>query len=477
MHEGEAHGVLAAGAREADGLCLAERLERRALLHARRTRQHGQLELAAHHREQAQDAPAARRKPLELPAQHVAHALGYGQTVAELCDVELALGGELGQLRNEQRVARRGREHRLDHRRRWHLGRRALEQEADRLAPQALQVDALDECVPGAGREHARKGPLRPRRIAERADQMDACAEQRGHHGVEQQQSRLVGPVQVVDHEQERLRLADALQEQRHGVEEAEADLGAIEVAVLGHLAGQRELGDPGELVQLGVDLLRDGRGALGREQSAHDLQPRPERRRAFAVEAAADLDIETARLAFARQLGREPRLADAGGAGDERHPRLAARRGRERRAQRGHGVVAIDEVGRGPLGGPGYRQRAGAKSRRDATHRAGLGGRGCAGLGLRARHLRDEADALAADRLDRALGRVGVAEHAAQVAQRAPQRQVADANVGPEHLEQLRLGHDSIAMPHQVDEQSQRLRWIRTGTPRCHSSVPDSSS
>jgi hypothetical protein len=168
-----------------------------------------------------QHALARIREPLELPAQHVAHAPRDRQALRQVSHLELAVRGQLGELRDEQCVTGRGREDRFDDLGRGRLVGCVLEQHAHRVATQALQVDPLGERLARAGREHTGERALRPRRIPKRRDQVDARVLQRRDQVVEQQQARLVGPVQVVDHQEQRLRLAHPLQQHAERFEEA----------------------------------------------------------------------------------------------------------------------------------------------------------------------------------------------------------------------------------------------------------------
>ena len=146
-------------------------------------------------------------------------------------------------------------------------------------------------------------------------------------------QRRLVGPVQIVEHEHERALLRAAAQQPGERVEEPEARLLAGEAgrgrqrrqarAQLGHEL--RQLGRVG--AERRAQPLRLGR----RHELAQHLHPGPEGRRALAFEAAPDQHLRAALARHARELLGRARLADAGLAGEQHEPAAAGERRVER--------------------------------------------------------------------------------------------------------------------------------------------------
>ena len=133
-------------------------------------------------------------------------------------------------------------------------------------------------------------------------------------HELQQQQRRLVRRVQVVEHQHERLRVRDALQERGQGVEQPEA-----RALGLGRRR-RRQVGDDvaqlrqqlGEVRRPGPEL-RPQRGGLGRaDVGAQRLHPRPVGGRAAGLPAAADEHQRAARSRPRGELLGQPALADA---------------------------------------------------------------------------------------------------------------------------------------------------------------------
>ncbi len=146
----------------------------------------------------------------------------------------------------------------------------------------------------------------------------------------QQLQRRAVGPVQVVEHEHHRRVGADLAQQRAHGVEEAEAlrvGVGARDRA-RGDVRGRRA-----ELRQQDRELrgarpqpVAQGVQRRARRPSAQHLHHRLIRRQRLLVEAPVE-DDRAALVGLARELGREPRLADPGVAREQHQCALAVGR------------------------------------------------------------------------------------------------------------------------------------------------------
>ena len=130
----------------------------------------------------------------------------------------------------------------------------------------------------------------------------------------QQQQRRLVGGLQVVDHDQQRPVGGERAQEERDPVEEREARaVGLQRVAALGQAEALAQLGgqadDPaGAGAERGAQLVVGG----ARGELADHLDPGPERRRAAAVPPARPHDAGAGAAGLLAQRLRQARLADA---------------------------------------------------------------------------------------------------------------------------------------------------------------------
>ena len=165
------------------------------------------------------------------------------------------------------------------------------------------------------------RGEGRPQRVgrgridvAARADDHDPALGELAGHELQEQQRRLVRRVQVVEHQHERLRDRDALQERGQGIEQPEArSLGFGP-------GGRRQVGD--DVAQLRQQLgevrrsrpqLPAQRAGLGPEDvGAQRLHPRPVGGGAAGLPAATDQDERAARPGERSELLGEAALADA---------------------------------------------------------------------------------------------------------------------------------------------------------------------
>ncbi len=131
---------------------------------------------------------------------------------------------------------------------------------------------------------------------------------------LQEQQRGLVRPVQVVDHEGQRLHPGGVRQEGGDAVEEPEARLLGLE---LGGLGKPRQplahLGDHlGDVGRARPHLRQQGPRLAIVDVGPDDLHPGPVGRGAFALVAAAPQDLGAAQPGVGRQLLRGARLADA---------------------------------------------------------------------------------------------------------------------------------------------------------------------
>lgn len=268
-------------------------------------------------------------------------------------------------------------------------------------------------------------------------------------HRLQQRDRRGIRPVQVIEHEQQRLLPAGMAQERGDRVEEAQAGLLRIRT-------------DGRQRSELGEDLRQPGR--LVAEQAAHlagreaaqqhpqRLHPRPERRPALALEAAPDEDREVRGQRPLHRRRHQPRLANAGIADELDQPRAGGRHPRPRRIDRGEDVRAADErrtAGRALV----HPERA-PDVGEDRGVAPGCGGfRRCRSAA--ALHGSDEAEAAAVLDLDTRGRPARVPERLANLAHVAGDRLLVDAQSGPDGVEQFVLGHQAAGP---VDEEAQHL-------------------
>jgi hypothetical protein len=171
----------------------------------------------------------------------------------------------------------------------------------------------------------------------------------------EQVQGRAVGPVQVLEHQQGREPVGEALQ---HG-EEGLKQLGLTRRA--DGEAGRRRFPTPPELGQQEreqrsprPDQVVEGRGLQSPAQTAEGLDHwRIRQRRLAELDAAAEQHLPTAAADPAGELADQAGLADPGFAADAQGQRIAAAGACERSLETAQLGGAADETGAGD--GPGH--------------------------------------------------------------------------------------------------------------------------
>ncbi len=349
-------------------------------------REHVEAELATDRRRDAQHLVAGGGEPLQPSPDHLAHALRHG----ELGAGDLSLGAEAPfghqethDLADEERIALGLAVHRRDE-----LGRRCRPRRHLDVARHVV----LGEAAQGETASHGLAG-----QVAERLEQRMLAAElhvaigadheepRRTHlarQELQQQERRLIGPLDVVQDEDQRLRAGGVPQKGGDAVEEPEARL-------LGLERGRgREVGQP--LTHLGYDLgdVRGARPHLGLhalcvavvEVGTDDLDPRPVRRCTAGLVRASPQDLEAAHTRIRAELARGARLADPGLTGQEDEPPLAAAGVVDRTAELFDLGLAPDEdtageaVERVRLLGRCGNRRSGRDRCERASHRGGGG-------------------------------------------------------------------------------------------------------
>ncbi len=323
-HERVGEAEVAGVAPGDDDLRAQRRLEpvehgRRRLVEHAGERRHA--ELPADHRRRAQRLLHERLQRVQAPADGVAHAVGQRQRqLGRPGVVEAALRGEqLDELVDEERVARaRGVDRRDELRRDLDAGARAeVAGAGGRQQRDVVAAEPLERQARGRPREAAeRRREIRARvrlRVAIGRDRQERDVGQGPGHEQQRVQRRGVGPVQVVEHDDEWALLGDRGKQRRERVEAPEPRLVGVQ---LRGLRGRAERG--AELRQQSRDPGRAGAegGAQGGKvgapaQRAADLHPRPVRGRAAAVPAASPSPGGATRGGELDELARQRGLAD----------------------------------------------------------------------------------------------------------------------------------------------------------------------
>ena len=178
-------------------------------------------------------------------------------------------------------------------------------------------------------------------------DHQHLLAAQRGREVDEERARRAVGPVEVLDRQQQAVLAAEPLEQLQQALEQARLGgrrllrpFGALALPQAGEHVREAGAGGGSQRVQRGVA------GARERAQGGDD--------RRVGQLALAELDALAAEHAHpvlargALELAEQPRLADARLAGDERDRRLARARVGQPGLELGQLVVAADERGAG---------------------------------------------------------------------------------------------------------------------------------
>ena len=281
----------------------------------------------------------------EAAADRVAHAVGQRQrALGGGAVVQAPLRGEqLDELVDEERVAGARLVDRRDELRRDRLGLAGAAQPAGARGGELADLvaaEALQRQPGGRAREAAERGGELGARVrlgvAVGGDRQQRDVGQRARDELERQQRGGIGPVQVVEHDDERLALGGGGQQRGERVEEPEARLVGVQLGGAGGLAERRgelgqQAGDPG---RAGAE--RGGQRARSppRGERAADLHPRPVGGRAAAVPAAAPRPRRAARGGVLDELARERGLADARLAGQQHEAAAAVQRGVEGRLE-----------------------------------------------------------------------------------------------------------------------------------------------
>ena len=207
-----------------------------------------------------------------------------------------------------------------------------LEQVGELLARQARELDAPRARV---ALELGEQGPQRVAAVqlvgAVGGDDEHALGPQAAREEDEEGPRRAIRPVDVLEHERERLLAAQVVEQRQQRLEQARL--------ALGRLAGERrlraELGEEGG--ELGADgggeFVEDGVAVAGeRPQDAHDR--RVGQLLLAELDGLADHDARAGVARPARELGHHPRLADAGLTRDEGQGRVPGGGVAERRLE-----------------------------------------------------------------------------------------------------------------------------------------------
>ena len=155
-------------------------------------------------------------------------------------------------------------------------------------------------------------------------------------------QRRLVGPVEVFEHEHDRVSGSESIEDREHLLEEAQAVVGpTVLVARYRRVRGQ--LGDePGQLAQSDVELrARD----LGRDRAQRVDERKVREPGADELDGTSPQHARAARAWVLCELGDEPRLADPGRARDQHGAAVTV----PRRVERPHESRQLVDAAREP--------------------------------------------------------------------------------------------------------------------------------
>ena len=342
---------------------LLEDAEEPFLLHVRDPLERLEAELPSHDRGGGQHLDPRLAEPPEPPADHVAHALRQAHVLdprptrpLHPVAAEEALVDEVADdLLDEEGVPLGLAADRAGERLRHLLAAECHEHRLDVVLGQTPQENALDGAFLPERRQHrGQRMPGRHFDVAVRGDHQQARRGQLAGEEAEQEQRRRVGPVEVVEDEDERPRPSGAREERREGIKQPKARLLGVERRRHG------EIGKP--IANLRNDLgdVRRGGAEDGLEPhtvalldvGADDLRPGPVRRCALALPRASPEDLGSPCPRVGGQSIGELALPDPGLAGHEAHAATACHRALEPGAQRGELRLAADEDPAGRLAG-----------------------------------------------------------------------------------------------------------------------------
>ncbi len=292
--------------------------------------QHAQPEIAADHGGDLQDPPAALGQAAEPLGDDRLDPLRQAcrQRRARLARAEPALAGEQADdLGDEERVAVGLLVYRRRQPRRWlHPGDQRDKARHLALVQPAKQQPAA-ALPPGQVSQRRQQRMLRTQlAVPVNAHYQQARIFQLAARKPQQGQRRRVGPVQVIQYQQQRPPFGRRPQEAGQAVEQPEPGrlrLGRQRCRQVRQQVPDRRdhLGDVGSA---GAQVVAQRRRIAGLDVGADDLNPRPERGRALPLPAAAPQHKGTARGRLGRQLLSQPGLADARLPGQQHHPATA---------------------------------------------------------------------------------------------------------------------------------------------------------
>ena len=425
--------------------CLVQQLQQRVRTLGGEALQDRHAELGPDHRGEGEHAIAGLGQSIESAPHDVAQTLGQRRVpgTAGRLVVQRPLGAQqTNRLPQNEGIALGDLRHGLDE---GLVGGRAhhrLEEVRDLVVVEAAQCDALGVGLAGDLAEHGAQRVASPHLHLPVAGDEEECAVLHlPRQELEQQAGGLVGPVEIVDQDDEGLVRATPTQVARDALEEPEARL----VGARGQLRrGRAEpLGQLRNEMRDGVRVVAHLVGQVGvrnlLDHRAQHLHPGPEGRNTLALVAAPLDDVEAAPPRKLAQLLGGSRLPDAGLAEQQHHPPASRGRVGQGRFEMLEGALATDE----DLGG-GIRRLA-------LRRHLGLGAPALF-------HPRHELIAASVHRPDEGLATSVVADRLASRCHRARDRRIGHVLAGPERVEELGLGDDALAVRHQVAQHVEDL-------------------
>jgi hypothetical protein len=308
--------------------------------------QHARVDDVAEERASREDGAALVAEAAQSARDDVARAVGHASRVA--VGPEILLGDQqLHDLADEEGVAVGFAMKRVAEGGGVAAGTRRGDPIGAMLRGKAGQRQATRDRFAGEVRKRGGEGVIAiDLGVAIRSDDEEPCVLQVGRDELEQLQRRAVGPVEVVEHDDEAVLPGHGREKAAHDVEEPETR--ALRVRAVAYGEVRQAFAQHGEDVH---QLRRPRAGRRDRGLEADLIDPAPERgvpgpegRCRAVLPAASPPQRDAARLRFGGEHAGEPRLPDAGLPGEQSDAAAPGQRARERGLELGDFPFTIDE-------------------------------------------------------------------------------------------------------------------------------------